>query len=154
MNKYVQDISSKHRSLTVNPCSEVRDVVNNVDILITVTPSREPIVHAEWITPGMYIVAVGACAPYMQEHDPNVLKKANYVYADSIEKCTHDGEIHHALEQGIISKTDITGELGQLIQGQIPGRTNDNDITFVDLVGLGIQDATAAEYLLLKHIES
>jgi len=135
-------------------CDKPEDAVRNVDILITAIPSRLPIVKADWISPGTHVTALGAVAPYMQEHEAIVFRKADLIYADSIEKCAIDGEIHHALEEKVLTKDQITGELGQLILGIIPGRANDEQITFVDLVGLGIQDATAAEYLYRKYFKN
>jgi ornithine cyclodeaminase len=151
---YVDEMSVKLPNITFLGVPTAMEAATGVDILITATFSREPIVKALWIMPGTHITAVGACAPYMQEHEPAVLTKADKIYADSIEKCASDGELHHALGEKTIAREKITGELGQLILGTAPGRVTDQEITFVDLVGLGIQDATAAEYLLQKYISS
>lgn len=152
VDDYIKDMTVKLPHVEFVVCSEIEKAVHNSDILITATPSREPLVKAKWISSGTSVVAVGACAPYMQEHEPEILARANKIYADSIEKCSHDGEIHHALESKVIGLDKITGEIGNLILGKIPGRESDGEITFVDLVGLGVQDATAAEYLLSKYL--
>jgi ornithine cyclodeaminase/alanine dehydrogenase-like protein (mu-crystallin family) len=151
---YISEMSKKFPKLKYVACDKPENAVTGVDIVITVTPSREPIVKANWIDKGTHITAIGACAPYMQEHEPQVLAVADKIYVDSIEKCSHDGELHHALDEKVISPEKITGELGNLISHTIPGRQSNEEITFVDLVGLGIQDATAAEYLLKKHRSS
>lgn len=152
--KYVEEMKRKIPDVKYVICNLPEDAVSEVDVLITATPSKLPIVQSEWVSAGTHITAVGSCAPYMQEHEPEVLKRADFIYADSIEKCSQDGEIHHALDAGMITSENITGELGELIQGKIAKRTSEKQITFVDLVGLGIQDATAAEYLLNKYKES
>jgi ornithine cyclodeaminase len=151
---YVTDMKKKLPQLTYQACSTPKEASSHVDILITATPSRSPIVQSEWISPGTHITAVGACAPYMQEHDPKTLAKATYLFVDSIEKASMDGEIHHGLDAGTITRALITGELGDLIRGTVHGRSSQSDITFVDLVGLGIQDATAAAYLYTKYLAS
>ncbi len=147
---YISDMTKKIPSLTFISCDNPECACSHVDILLTAIPSREPIITSEWIMPGTHITAVGACAPYMQEHDPKTLARATYLYVDSIKKASIDGETHHALDTQTITSASITGELGDLILAKIPGRQSETDITFVDLVGLGIQDATAAQYLLSK----
>lgn len=149
-NVYIHEMTPKYPALKFIGCDTPEKAVRDADILITVSASHTPIVKADWISPGTHITAVGACTPTMQEHEPEVLAKADKVYADSVEKCSADGEIHHALKEKALTTENITGELGAMILKQVPGRENDTEITFVDLVGLGIQDATAAEYLLGK----
>lgn len=150
VRKYVNEMTAKYKDIRFLKCDNPKDAVREVDILITASASNAPIIEADWISKGTHVVAVGACTPEMQEHHPDVLKKADKLYADSVEKSSHDGETFHALKAGLIKKDDICGELGELIIHKIPGREKDEEITFVDLVGLGIQDATAAEYLLQK----
>ncbi|MBN2016064.1 ornithine cyclodeaminase family protein [Candidatus Dojkabacteria bacterium] len=153
VTRYISEMSKKFDKINFIKCNKPKDAVVDVDILLTVSASNSPIVKAEWVSKGTHITAVGACTPTMQEHYPSVLKITDKLYADSIEKCSQDGEIHHALETGEITKKKITGEIGQLILKKIPARESNNEITFVDLVGLGIQDAAAAEYLLGKLIK-
>ncbi|MEI6533459.1 MAG: hypothetical protein WCO06_06510 [Candidatus Roizmanbacteria bacterium] len=150
VTSYLKVMQEKFPHITFIAKNTPEEAISGVDIVITVTPSREPIVKPEWIMHGMHITAVGACAPYMQEHDPKVIAKSSRIFADSIEKCLTDGELHHAINTKYITKDQITGEIGSVISGKLKGRLTDNDITFVDLVGLGIQDATAAETLLKK----
>lgn len=150
VSKYLEDMKNKLPNITFVQVDTPQEAIKGVDILITTTYSKEPIVKAEWIEKGTHIVAVGACGPDMQEHDPEVLKLADKLYVDSIEKASIDGELHHALSSNTLNKEKVTGELGDVILGKVAGRESDEEITFVDLVGLGIQDATAAEYLISK----
>lgn len=150
LDAYINEMRSRFSHIEFLSCSEPRTAIHGADIVITATASTAPIVKPEWLSPGSQIVAVGACAPDMQEHDPLVFKKVAKIYADSVERCLQDGEIHHALEAGVIGRNDITGELGSLIIGQTPTRANKNETIFVDLVGLGILDAAVVEYLSSK----
>jgi ornithine cyclodeaminase/alanine dehydrogenase-like protein (mu-crystallin family) len=154
VDDYVCEMSTKFKEIDFNKCVAPEEAVRGVDILLTVTAAKTPIVKAEWVSQGTHITAIGACTPIMQEHYPDVLKKADKLFADSIEKASEDGEVHHAIDAGEITKNDISGEIGQLVLEEVPARESDKEITFVDLVGLGIQDATAAEYLLEKLSES
>ena len=54
------------------------------------------------------------------------------------------------MEAGVISADDVAGELGELIIGRVPGRTDESQITVCDLTGVGVQDAAIASLVLEK----
>ena len=143
----VTDMSSKLET-DLRAVPQVEDAVRGSDLIVTVTPSRSPLVRAGWLEPGVHITAVGSDMPDKQELEAEVLRKASWVVADRIEQCQTSGEIHHALSQGAIRLDDIAGELGEVVIGRIPGRTSDDQITVCDLTGVGVQDAAAASFVL------
>jgi ornithine cyclodeaminase len=63
------------------------------------------------------------------------------------------GELHHGLEEGIISQDDEIFELGELTSGQQPGRRSDDEITICDLTGVGVQDTAIALLAYRKAME-
>jgi ornithine cyclodeaminase/alanine dehydrogenase-like protein (mu-crystallin family) len=48
----------------------------------------------------------------------------------------------------------VAGELGRLINGEIPGRTCNSEITVFKSVGLAIQDAVTAASVYAKAVAS
>ena len=64
------------------------------------------------------------------------------IYADVVEHALQRGEVSQAVEQGLLNNDCYQGSLGQVINGQIPGRTDQQQITMYDGVGIGIQDTT------------
>ncbi|MFZ2411359.1 MAG: alanine dehydrogenase [Candidatus Methanoperedens sp.] len=113
------------------------------DILVTTTPSREPIVKNEWIAEGIHINAIGADAAGKEELDPAILKRAKVV-VDDIPQASHSGEVNVPLSKKLISEKDICCELGEVIAGNKKARTKDSDITVFDSTGLAIQDVATA----------
>jgi len=79
---------------------------------------------------------------------PEVLARADKIFCDSIAQCRWLGEVHHALEAGVIDQKKISGEIGEIILGLKPGRLSDQEITIADLTGLGVQDAAIASFFL------
>jgi ectoine utilization protein EutC len=132
----------------VSIAETVADAVENSDIVITVTASRAPLVRAEWLKPGVTVIAVGSDAPDKQELDVDVLARADRVVADSLSQCLRLGEIHHAVEKGAIVKEKVSGELGEIVAGQKPERVSKNEITVCDLTGVGVQDVAAASLVI------
>jgi ornithine cyclodeaminase/alanine dehydrogenase-like protein (mu-crystallin family) len=129
----------------------VEEAVKDADIAITVTASREPLLRATWLKPGVTVIAVGSDAPDKQELDVDVLARADKIVADSIAQCLRLGEIHHAVERGAITKEKIYAELGEITAGLKPGRTSEDEIIVCDLTGVGVQDVAAASLVLERH---
>jgi ornithine cyclodeaminase/alanine dehydrogenase-like protein (mu-crystallin family) len=65
-----------------------------------------------------------------------------------LSQCAEFGEIHHALQAGILSLGDVTGELGDVVVGRHAGRTSSDQIIVCDLTGVGVQDAAIASLVL------
>ncbi|MGC9031284.1 MAG: ornithine cyclodeaminase family protein [Minisyncoccia bacterium] len=121
------------------------------DILVTVTPAREPIVKMTWIKPGTHINAIGADAAGKEELEPEILKRAKII-VDNKEQAFHSGEINVPLEKGIIKKEDIFASLDEIVSNKKIGRENKDEITIFDSTGLAIQDLYTAS-LVFKEIK-
>jgi ornithine cyclodeaminase len=113
------------------------------DIIVTTTPAESPIVRAEWIKRGQHITAMGSDAEHKNEIDPELVTRALYV-ADSLKQTRRLGELHHAIERGLIPPDRTFPELGQVIAKQSAGRRTADDITLCDLTGTGVQDTAIA----------
>jgi len=131
--------------------ASLREVAQK-DILVTVTPARQPVVKKEWILFGTHINAIGADASGKEELDPQILKEAKIV-VDCWEQASHSGEINIPLAKGIISQKDIYASLGEIVSGKKRGRENDKEVTIFDSTGLAIQDLYTANlvYELAKR---
>jgi len=125
--------------------------VENVDVIVTTTPSRKPLIKADWISPGAHINAMGADAPSKQELETILLQKAKIVI-DSWEQAKHSGEINVPVSQGVLKRKDIHAKLGEVITGKKDGREGD-EITIFDSTGLAVQDAVTAWQIYRKAIE-
>ena len=126
----------------------IKEAVEGTDIVITATASSEPLLQAEWLKPGVTVIAVGSDAPDKQELDVSVLARADKIVADSLPQCLRLGEIHHALERGAITRERVYAELGEITAGLKPGRISDDEIIVCDLTGVGVQDVAAASLVL------
>jgi len=82
---------------------------------------------------------VGSDTPEKNELDPRILQKADIVAADSINQCLVRGEIHHAIQQGVLRPERVV-ELGNVIIHQKLQRSSDDQLTVADLTGVAVQD--------------
>lgn len=125
----------------------IEETVKEADIIITATPSKKPMIKKEWITPGTHINCVGSDMKGKQEIDEKIFGIAK-VFVDDINQSIAVGETETAIKEGVISKEDIVGEIGDLIIGNIKGRLSDDEITLFDTSGLAIQDLITAKCAL------
>ena len=121
--------------------------VGDSDIIVTVTPSREPQIKASWVRPGTHFSCIGSDAEGKEEIDPEIAGMAARIFCDDRGHALEAGEIEIPLKKGIIRESDVT-EIGKLIQGQAEGRKSDSEITLYDAVGMALMDIAAAATLL------
>ncbi|TDR73077.1 ornithine cyclodeaminase family protein [Paludibacterium purpuratum] len=117
-------------------------------LIVTCTPSTQPILQSEWIQPGTHINAVGADDEGKQELATELVARADLVTVDAVSQCAAYGEVSRAVKAGLLAK-ELLVELGQIFAGKHPGRQNQSQITITDLTGLAIQDVQIAKSILV-----
>jgi alanine dehydrogenase len=129
--------------LDVDVPAEPGDGARASDVIVTCTSSRVPFLAPTDARPGTFIAAIGADHPDKNEIDPALMARARMV-TDLTAQCSHMGDLHHALEAGAMRVSDVHAELGELVAGRKPGRTQPHEITLFDGCGVGIQDVAAS----------
>ena len=131
------------------------EAIDDADLLITVTPSSKPVFDGTKIKKGCTISCVGAYQHHMQEMDPAILPRASKIYFDSKEAVlSESGDILIPLEEGIITEDDFTGDIGNVIKGELIGRENDDEIIVYETVGVGAQDLVTAKAIYEKALKA
>lgn len=138
--RYCDDLR-KRLGMDALPADRPETACRAADMLITCTPSREPIVRAEWLKPGVHITAIGSDSPGKRELEPECLARADVVVADRRSQCVAFGECAGAPHR-------VTAELGEIVAGKKAGRTRADQITLADLTGVGFQDTAIASVVL------
>jgi alanine dehydrogenase len=143
------------RELGIGVCrvDDLASAVRESDICVTCTPARRPILHRADVPAGMFVAAVGADNPEKWEIDPPLLA-ASIVVADVLEQCATIGDLHHALDAGLMTRADVHAELGEVVSGRKPGRTRDDEIIVFDSTGTAFQDVAAAAVVYERAVVS
>ncbi len=141
------DIKAMGYNVTVS--ADARALCATSNLIVTTTPSKEPLISADMVQPGTHITAMGSDSPDKWELDPALLKKADLVVADSISQCRSQGELHHAIDAGTLGENQVL-ELGHVITDPALGRSGDNQITIADLTGVAVQDIAIAKAVMAK----
>lgn len=142
---------SEELGVEVVPVTDLPGAVGESDVCVTCTPSRRPFLMREHVRAGTFVAAVGADNPLKQEMDPKLMA-AHKVVADVLEQCASSGDLHHAIEAGVMTRSDVYAELGGIVSGRTPGRTSDEEIIIFDSTGTALQDVAAAAFVYEKAL--
>ena len=150
---YIAEINKKYNFKTFI-CKTVQEVTENSEIVISTTPSKEPLIKAEWLHPGLQITAMGSDAEHKNEIDPQIIATADLYVCDKQSQTSILGELHHAIKKGIVDKNKEYTEVGEIINGTKKGRKSDHEIIICDLTGTGVQDTAIARFAFEKAIKN
>ena len=125
------------------------DAVRGADIVCATTHSPQPVVRSEWVTPGTHVTSVGV----------------NPAGAELEEALVADATVFVESREAVLSPfpagandlraltTDRLTELGEVLSGARPGRTDAEQLTVYKSVGVAVMDAAAAALVLRAAAE-
>lgn len=130
-------------AIRVTTVSSVTELCRQADIILTATPSTNPIVTSESIRAGHRIVAIGADSPNKVELEAQILASATQIITGDHKQCLHHGEFGNAIRAGLIADdSDIS--FGTCLADRTLINRAADATTVVDLTGLGAQDLAVA----------
>jgi alanine dehydrogenase len=140
----------------VKPVSSAREAVESVDVLLTATNSNVPVFSGEWLQAGAHVTSImggnvglvraGVAAKPRRELDDTTIKRADVIVVNSREQAIQDeqADLFDPVEAGFL-RWEKVGELGQLLNRMIPGRTRAEQITlYKNNAGQGVADLAVA----------
>ena len=140
--QFVRELSAV-LGIPVQAVREPGPATRQSDVVITCTPSRGFFLRRGDVAPGAFVAAVGADSEEKQELEPALLA-ASKIVTDFTEQCATIGELHHAIEQGLLTRADVHAELGEVVAGLKRGRTSPEEVIIFDSTGTALQDVAAA----------
>jgi ornithine cyclodeaminase len=143
-------IAAPHiRSWTRADGGTPEEVLRDADVVCTCTSARDPILKRAWLKPGAHVNAVGSSVPSARELDTETVAEATLVVDRRESALNEAGDL---LLPGFGAER-IAAELGEVLVGEHPGRTGDDELTVFKSLGLGVEDLAAAELVVCKARE-
>jgi ornithine cyclodeaminase/alanine dehydrogenase-like protein (mu-crystallin family) len=130
---------------------DLRAALAQSDICVTCTPSHAPFVARGDLAPGTFVAAVGADSEGKQELAADLVA-SSAVIVDLGEQCASIGELHHALDAGLMTVDQVRAELGEVVTGKKPGRISDDEIVIFDSTGTALQDVATASLVYERAV--
>ncbi|MDR1915539.1 MAG: ornithine cyclodeaminase family protein [Synergistaceae bacterium] len=130
------------------------EAVDGADVITTVTTTANPVFDGRRVKKGAHVNGVGTYEPHKRELDESMILRADRIFVDNMEAIMAEaGDILIPMKEGKFKKEDITGELGDLILGNAPGRTSEDQITVMKSVGFATLDLVIARKIFDKAVE-
>ena len=120
------------------------------DIICTTTSSKIPLIEFEDIGPGCHLNVIGSHQPMMREVSSDIIIRSKII-VDQLKTCKKEaGDLIIPIKEGIWSFENVHGELGMVVDGTIPSRESENEVTLFKSVGNAIQDLAMVNLILKK----
>jgi alanine dehydrogenase len=146
---FARDVSHK-LGVEVVPTATPEECVRDVDIVVTITSAKDPIVDCDWLRDGTFICGVGATTPERRELHSNVVDRCGTIVVEHVPQAQGEcGELRDAVERGTLT-WDRVHELKDIVSGAIPGRASASEFNLFDTIGVGTEDIAIAKFALEK----
>lgn len=132
----------------VQAAASPREAIAGASIVATATTSESPVFDGNDLAPGTHINGVGSWQPSMQEIDELTIARAKIVVDHREAAWIEAGDLIIPRNKGLIDESHIHAELGEIVNGDRPGRESPDEITFFKSVGVGAQDAAVSAAIL------
>jgi alanine dehydrogenase len=139
--------------LKVDVSSSPSELLDESDIIVTVSTSKEPLFNGQDLKPGTHINAFGNFKPTERELDSETIRRSRVVVDDREAAFAEAGDLSFPINEGVITKDHIAADLGEVITGSKQARSSQEEITLFKSVGLGIQDCAASTLAYKKAVE-
>ena len=146
----VVDLSGELQ-IPVRAAGSYAEALAGADVVCATTHSPDPVVRWEWLHPGAHVNSVGL-NPQGRELDEDTVVNS-LVVVESREAAlapppSGANDLIWPIRDGRISEEHIHAEVGELVSGARKGRTSAQQVTLYKSVGVGVQDAVAAQLVL------
>ncbi len=120
--------------------TNLRQAMEDADILVTATSAQAPLLQAAWVKPGSFYSHIGGW-----EDEYAVAEQADKIVCDDWETVTHRTQtLSRMLQEGLITAHDIHADLHELVSGHKVGRESDDERIYFNAVGLAYIDVAIA----------
>jgi len=141
--KFCADMAERLR-IPVYAATSAAQAILGADIVCTATTASHPVVTGSDIASGMHINAIGVNHAHKQELDEAAVRRADLIAVDSIEQSRQEaGDLIMAFDQDE-SKWSSVKKLAEIVDGKIPGRSNETDATLFKSNGIASWDLAVA----------
>ncbi|GMA41979.1 ornithine cyclodeaminase family protein [Mobilicoccus caccae] len=134
--------------VTTVACDWACEACAGAQVVALCTTSLDPVLDDGDVAAGTTVVTVGSFAPDRAEVPTALMAGADLVVVDHREiAVAQAGSVVRAHAEGVLAHDELV-ELGAIFAGSHPGRTGSEQIVVHNSVGIGVQDAAAAEAIL------
>ncbi len=134
--------AAQRHDVDVEVQSTVEGALDGADLICTTLACKEPVVRDEYVAPGAHLNAIGASFADHRELTSALVRRCS-VFVDSRQSAqAESGELLAAQQEGLIGSDHVRAEVGEILLGRRPGRTDPAESTLFKSLGLAVEDVT------------
>ncbi|KAI8564889.1 hypothetical protein RHMOL_Rhmol03G0217800 [Rhododendron molle] len=131
---------------------ELEAAVGVADIISCATNSESPLVMGAEMKAGAHLDLVGSFKESMRECDDEAVRRGK-VFVDNEAAVEEAGELVGAFKRGVIGRSDVIGDLVELVKGEKVGRRDEEEVTVFKSVGSAVVDLVSAQLVYETSIK-
>jgi len=130
----------RREGFRLTPVDDPAEACAGSAVVVAATMADEPFVPPDWLDPGSVFISISSLDPTLE-----LIAACDVWVTDVWEHETghHSRPFARALAAGIVTREQVV-QLGDLLVGNVPGRTAQDQRVFVSPIGLGIEDVAEA----------
>lgn len=142
-----QVLAADYLHLAAEAVADLASAAAEADVICTLTTSATPVLLGEWLSAGAHVNLVGSSGPGPVEVDSALVAAGRYVADSRASALAAAAEFLATRDAGLIDDDHIVAEIGEVLNGTVPGRRSDDEITIYKSLGHAVQDLAAAAHL-------
>jgi alanine dehydrogenase len=124
------------------------EAVRGADIVVEATRLERPevLVRDEWVAPGALLVTYG----WVMAIDPALPFTASRLVVDDWRQCQLGGQLHPLIAEGRLRREHVHAEIGEVVTGARPGRTDPGERIVFWHRGFAVSDIALGGHILAQ----
>lgn len=141
-------VMSEKLEIPVTAAASIDECLEGADIIIVITNTREPVLLGDSIREGVHINAAGANGWQRRELDTRAVVKSDVIATDDVDQAKIEcADLMAAADSGRIRWEQVLN-LGEIVAGTNPGRTNASQVTLFESQGVAMEDISVGKRVL------
>lgn len=124
--------------------ASAEEAVRGADVVVLATNMVTPAIDCAWVSKGAHVISIGACRHSQREIDPDLVARARLIVDSRAAALEESGDVVQGIREGRFTSDHVGTELGDVVSGCVPGRTDEREITLFKSLGIAIEDVAAA----------
>lgn len=135
--------------LTVTVCQRAEDAVRGAELVVPCTVTAKPYIALDWLRPGVFVSNIS-----IMDVKPEVYVGVDKLVVDDWDQANRERKtINQLVLAGRLRREDLHAELGDVVRGHKPGRTDPDERILLNPMGMAIEDVACAAAVYRTALE-
>ena len=130
-------------------CASAEEAVRPADVVIPCTVTDTAYIAFDWLKPGVFVSNIS-----IMDVEPDVYVRVDKLIVDDWGQANRERKtINQLVIAGRLSREDLHAELGEVVGGSKPGRTDPDERIMLNPMGMAIEDVACAAAVYRRALE-